>query len=211
MSVKKSDDLKKQINALVIVAHPDDETIWMGGTILKNKDWKWNIICLSRMNDVDRKPRFLKVCEHYRAKCVINDLEDESLTPLSIKDVEEKIIECLKKINKKEFDYVFTHGKNGEYGHLRHKEVHMAVKSLISKNILKSKNYFYFSYNPSDSTFNNIHNINVALPNKKADYVVNLDRKVLKDKINLVVDKYGFDKKSFEAVSCNIVEAFNKK
>ena len=37
--------------ALVIVAHPDDETIWMGGTILKNKNWKWTILSLCRASD----------------------------------------------------------------------------------------------------------------------------------------------------------------
>lgn len=29
------------MNALVIVAHPDDEVIWMGGYIQRHRDFQW--------------------------------------------------------------------------------------------------------------------------------------------------------------------------
>ena len=64
--------------ALCIVAHPDDETIWMGGTIMKN-NYNWTIICLCRKNDLDRSPKFKKVCDYYKAKSIISDLDDEKL------------------------------------------------------------------------------------------------------------------------------------
>ncbi|MGD0755665.1 MAG: PIG-L family deacetylase [Bacteroidales bacterium] len=44
--------------AEVIVAHPDDETLWSGGTILSHSLWKRFIVCLSRGNDEDRSIRF---------------------------------------------------------------------------------------------------------------------------------------------------------
>ena len=56
--------------ASIVVAHPDDETIWMGGTILKNKYWDWTIISLCRKNDPDRMPKFKKVCAYYGAKAI---------------------------------------------------------------------------------------------------------------------------------------------
>ena len=74
MSIQK---LKPGARALVIVAHPDDETIWMGGTILKNPKVNWTIFSLCRRSDRDRAPKFFKVCKIYKAKAIITDLDDE--------------------------------------------------------------------------------------------------------------------------------------
>jgi len=47
-------------NAVVIVAHPDDETLWAGGTILMHPETQWTILTLCRMSDPDRSPKFNK-------------------------------------------------------------------------------------------------------------------------------------------------------
>ena len=40
-------EIKDKIKALVVVAHPDDHFIWMGGTILMLRDdWEWHILYL---------------------------------------------------------------------------------------------------------------------------------------------------------------------
>ena len=83
----------KKIKALCIVAHPDDETIWMGGKILKEKDWDWTILSLCRGDDRDRMPKFKKVCRIYGAKAVISDLDDEKLNPLAVSEIINKIKE----------------------------------------------------------------------------------------------------------------------
>ena len=41
-------------NAVVIVAHPDDETLWAGGTILMHPETHWTILTLCRTSDPDR-------------------------------------------------------------------------------------------------------------------------------------------------------------
>jgi hypothetical protein len=57
--VNKNDRMWSK-NVAIIVAHPDDETLWAGGTILNHPSWKCFIICLCRKNDPDRAPRFYK-------------------------------------------------------------------------------------------------------------------------------------------------------
>jgi len=65
--------------ALVVVAHPDDETIWMGGTMLRYHDISWTIFVLCRKSDPDRMPKFRRVVKFYSARGIICDLEDEEI------------------------------------------------------------------------------------------------------------------------------------
>jgi LmbE family N-acetylglucosaminyl deacetylase len=50
----------KSKTVAVIVAHPDDETLWAGGTILSHPTWNCFIISLCSGSDPDRNPGFLK-------------------------------------------------------------------------------------------------------------------------------------------------------
>ena len=194
------------MKALVIVAHPDDETIWMGGTILRNEDWEWTILSLCRKNDPDRVPKYHKVCNLFGARAIISDLDDEHLKPLQIKEVENKILENLKDLD---YDYIFTHGKNGEYGHLRHKETHLAVTSLVNSKKLQCTKLFYFNYGLSNQAVPSIPSLRIPTAIKKnADWHLELNQKELNSKRDIIQNKYGFQQLSFETLSCQNLEAF---
>lgn len=177
------------MKALAIVAHPDDETIWMGNQILKNK-FDWTVFSLCRANDMDRLPRFLKACSCYNAKPIITNLEDDKLHPVEIDDIIKLIDRNLKNKN---YDILYTHGKNGEYGHIRHKEVHVAVKKMINEKKLKIKRIFYFNYKKQN---------NYCIPIKNKKHYFKLGKMELKEKKNIIMDIYGFKKGSFEEKSC---------
>lgn len=189
--------MQKEI--LVIVAHPDDETIWVGGTILQNRNNKITIISLCRKNDEDRYPKFLKVCELLNAEAHIFDLDDSEEGDYK-KITNKEIIDKIKTITKdKKYDELYTHGKNGEYGHIRHKEVHNAVNEMLKKKSLGVKKVFFFDYIKKDE---------ICYNNSNADKLIRLNEFEYKMKKNLINRIYGFEKESFEFKCCKDTESF---
>ena len=201
-SMIKKIELYRKIKALVIVAHPDDETIFMGCTIMTYPEIDWTIFSLCRASDIDRAPKFKRVCKFYNAQSIITDLEDED--KLSIKKtipiIKKNILE---KVGKKKFDFVFTHGENGEYCHPRHLGVYQAIKELSKKNELKAKVTLHFNYKKisrkefSPFTFK-----------KNSDILVKLDRKMLNKKKSVMTNIYGFSEDGVDTSYCTSPEAF---
>jgi len=172
--------------ALVIVAHPDDETIWMGGTILGLKNIDWTIFSLCRSNDPDRAPKFKKICERYNARGLISDLEDEG-----IMNVKKSLPEIKKRITAnfagKKFEYIFTHGYNGEYGHARHLGTHRVVKELVKNKTVTCEKLFFFSYKLN-------YKGNIVNYIKRSNFATELDDKMFAEKKNIVQNIYGYGK-----------------
>ena len=194
----KIEPIQKTDRILILAPHPDDETIWMGGMILSAENFDWTIFSLCRADDSDRAPKFKKVCEYYNARGVISDLEDEG-----IMDVSASLPEIKKRLAAEfagqKFDYIYTHGKNGEYGHERHLAVNLAVKELIKGKIISCRKLRFFAYRLKGKTIVN---------SEAANFALELDGPTFINKKNLIENIYKFNKNSFESLSCLKKETF---
>ncbi|MHC4538644.1 MAG: PIG-L family deacetylase [Planctomycetota bacterium] len=192
--------MQKRDRCAVIVAHPDDETLWAGGTILMHPESEWTIVTLCRGNDVDRAPRFFKALEQFGADGAMGELDDgPEQRALAPETVAETVLALLPK---RKYDVIFTHSTAGEYTrHLRHQETAHAVLSLWNTNRLFSSEVRNFAYEDGQQTY---------LPRAvaRADVVVDLPEQVWRDKYDIITRIYGFSTDSFEARSTPRKEAF---
>lgn len=111
----------------IIVAHPDDETLWCGGLMLRYPG-NWTVICCSiPTRDAIRAWKFFQACETLGARGRVYPYIETRGKPLSE----------LAHIDLREFTFVATHNEVGEYGHEHHKQINQYVFNTFSGPMLK--------------------------------------------------------------------------
>jgi len=186
--------------AAVVVAHPDDETLWAGGLILEHPAWDWTIVALCRRSDSDRAPKFAKTVLRYGARGGMRDLDDgPDQTPLEPAVVDREILDALPPAR---YDLIITHGPRGEYTrHLRHEEISSAVSRLWKDGRIAAAELWMFAYDDDGRR---------RLPRaiESADISRELPSSVWEEKLRIVTELYGFAPDSWEAQATPRVEAF---
>ena len=193
---------KKKAIAL-IVAHPDDETIWAGGTVLMRKDSSITILSLCRGSDPDRAPRFQKAVRELGARGAMGDLEDgPEQTPLKPEAIRQEILSLLPG---NEFDLVLTHSPFGEYTRQRrHEETGEAVASMWEAGEIITPELWMFAY--SDRGKGGIDD--PSTPVKEASLLIPLPEAVWQKKMEIITGIYAFNPGSYESRIAQRVEAF---
>jgi LmbE family N-acetylglucosaminyl deacetylase len=184
----------------VIVAHPDDETLWAGGTILSHPAWNVCIIALCRASDRDRAPKFFQALNVLGADGIIGDLDDgPEQTPLPEYEVQGAILRLLPHTH---FDLVISHHPRGEYTrHRRHEEIGSVVSTLWHEGRLSAHKLWMFAYEDGGKRY---------LPRaiETADLYRTLPESIWQCKYQIMTATYGFEKQSWEAETTPRAEAF---
>ena len=137
------------MKTLVIVAHPDDHILWMGGTVLRLSSCELHIfsLCNSRNDSFDRKQKtFNWTCQQlnvkrYEAK-QFRDYQAKELMEI------EQPLKMQKEISAfadKEYDIIFTHSQwpECEYGfHANHFEAKAEISFCIFRGCSISNSSF---------------------------------------------------------------------
>ncbi|HEY8780332.1 MAG TPA: PIG-L family deacetylase [Mucilaginibacter sp.] len=191
---------KKTKTVALIVAHPDDETLWAGGTILSNPEWQCFVASLCRKNDPDRAPKFEKALKVYGGAGAMGDLDDgPEQKPLAENEVQNAILQLLPS---RHFDLVITHSINGEYTrHRRHEEVSKAVIKLWYSGDLKTDELRAFAYEDG-------HGAYFPVVVEEAPLFYALPHDLWEKKYSIITNIYGFDQNSWEAQTTPKEEAF---
>lgn len=126
--------MKARAYRLLVVAHPDDETIFFGGLVQAWRDLPWHLICLTDGNadgrGEERKAELaaaakllgIKSFEHWAYRDLFPDR-------LPVEEITARLRELPKPRE------VFTHGPLGEYGHPHHQDACLATHRAFSPKI----------------------------------------------------------------------------
>ena len=167
---------KKEINKLVIVAHPDDESIWCSDKL----DDKTHVVVVCGDNRTDEKYRLTRKKEFSDVMSITNSSYEiwnlpEKKKTWSILE-KTKLEKALHKLLNNHLNNtldIYTHNSHGEYGHLDHILVHKMVLNATNtflqnaNNIKNKSNIRFFGFNPHlnyedsnlDNRLNNIKSI----------------------------------------------------
>lgn len=141
----------KSVNNLMIVAHPDDETLFGGSHLISDR---YLVVCLTNAKSY-------RAADFHKAM----DIAECERIMLSYPDTQEIPGEKLKYdpgyswdydqlaiqndinllLHYKKWDTVVTHNPEGEYGHFHHKKVNKYTTALYKKAPEQAKRFMYFA------------------------------------------------------------------
>jgi len=193
------DDTRKR-RAAVVVAHPDDETLWCGGLMLRHPEWNWHVVTLCRASDADRSGKFSKVMRRYGATGRMGDLDDgPDQNPLAQAVIRGTLSTLLPA---ETYDLILTHGPAGEYTrHRRHEECCRAVVAMWQRGEISVREMWLFAYEDAAGR---------CLPQASEEAIqrTTLSGATWEQKRRILLELYGFSVDSWEVRVTPRVEGF---
>lgn len=143
--VNEVDKIKKmnldKADNLMIVAHPDDETLWGASELIHNN---YLVVCITCGTSEIRLNEIKEVLEMTHDNLISLGYPDKIMGLRSEWSDEEQSIESDLKsiIEEKEWKKIITHNAKGEYGHIQHKNTNKIVSRISPKNLTFFGKYY---------------------------------------------------------------------
>ena len=124
--------MSKRKQKLIVVAHPDDETLFFGALVLSDPRAEWSVVCVTDGNadgqKAVREKQFRAATRKLGVKKVyFFEMPDRYEARLDQAMLTTKLTEL-----PQGFAEVYTHGPIGEYGHPHHQDVSLAVHRFFA-------------------------------------------------------------------------------
>ena len=134
-----------EASKLMIVAHPDDETIWGGAHLL---DGGYLVLCLTNGSDPQRADEFRRAVIQSGNVPLILSYPDKTNFRRNNWIYAEKGIENDIRfvMSAKEWDFVVTHNPQGEYGHIHHKLTSAVTVKVFEDTDSAGRLFFFGDY-----------------------------------------------------------------
>jgi len=131
-----------QYRKLMIVAHPDDETLWGGANLFK---YRYFVVCLTNGFNLKRANDFKKLLKlTNNSGIILNYPDSQDKIRDDWSEVKTGLLKDLSKLlNYQNWDKIVTHGPDGTTGHIHHKKTCKYV-TQIAKKYNKYNNLYYF-------------------------------------------------------------------
>jgi LmbE family N-acetylglucosaminyl deacetylase len=110
---------------LMIVAHPDDESLFGGEALTSSQGW--TVVCVTNASNEVRRREFSAAMASIGASYTMLDHADDLYNGNFSAMLETQLRALL---NEAPYELVVTHGPSGEYGHPQHRAVHHIVRTL---------------------------------------------------------------------------------
>lgn len=183
-SIRIEDKQLKGVDNLMIVAHPDDETIWGGEHLMKEK---YFVVCITNGSNLKRSTEFRNVMDSIHTPSLMLHYPDKTNGKRdnwnSTSSAIHKDLEYI--IHRKKWKKIVTHNPKGEYGHIHHKKTSRFVTSIYL-NMEHKPNFYYFGKYSKKS---NIHQFD------SAPHISNEDLMKKVDMMKLYPSQRSVDKK----------------
>ena len=114
----------------MVVAHPDDESLFGGAALLQENGWK--VVCVSNFRNTVRRKEFMEAMLLAGCRYEIWDYTDEIMTPFDADTLRNDLTRVLAELPWKR---VVSHNQQGEYGHPHHIQIHKLMLDLVGEDL----------------------------------------------------------------------------